>query len=341
MRTLPALLASCLLLLLATACAEAERGAPAGGPAADAPATLTVYSGRKESLVGPILARFTEATGLDVAVRYAGTPELASTLLAEGTAADADVFYAQESGYLQALAQADLLAPVPEALLARVAPVYRSPTGHWVGVSGRARVLVVDPALPEELRPDSLRDLADPRYEGLLGWAPANGSFQAHVSALRHLWGEDETRAWLRGVKANDPTRFENNSSQVRAVADGVIRIGLVNHYYLYKLGLQGEADNLPLPTPGDGGNVMMVSGIGVLAHSERQDAARELLAFMLSDEAQRMFARDNFEYPAVEDVAAHADVPPLGERQLAPVDQTALTDIGPTLDLLRDLELE
>lgn len=341
MRASSALLLACLLALPTGACGERPVPEFASDPAAGEAPVLSVYSGRKESLVGPLLARFTETTGIAVEVRYADTPALAASILAEGEAGEADVFYAQESGYLQALANAGMLAPVPDALLDAVEPVYRSPTGHWLGVSGRARVLVVDPALPADERPRSLRDLADPRWSGKLGWAPANGSFQAHVSALRHLWGEDATRAWLADVRANEPMRFDNNAAQVQAVADGVITVGMVNHYYLHKLGLAGRAENLVLPIEGDGGNVMIVSGVGVLAHSTRQAAARRLLAFLIAEDAQRLFAIDNFEYPAVTGVALHPDVPSLASRQLAPVDQTALTDLGPTLDMLRDLELE
>jgi len=312
-------------------------------PAADADGPLVVYCGRGEGLVGPLLERFTEAEGIEVDVRYNDTPAVAGQLLAEGAESPADVLFAQDSGYLGALADAEVLAPLPQALLDRVDPRFHGPDGRWVGTSGRLRALVYDTEAvsPEDL-PESLKGLADPKWKGKLGWAPGNGSFQAHVSALRHLWGEDETREWLEAVAANEPTVYPKNSPQVMAAHAGEIQVGWVNHYYLHKLKEPGfTAANYSFRAEEDAGNVLMVAGAGLRAGTPRREQAEALLEFLLSEESQRYFTTETFEYPTVPGIPTHEDVTPLEELSLAPVEQRHLADVEPTLELLRELGLQ
>jgi len=219
-------------------------GPAAAQPAAAQGASLVLYSGRSESLVGPIIEQFEAATGIDVQVRFAGTPQLAATLLEEGPNTPADVFYAQDPGGLGAVES--LLGQVPERLLARVPEEFRSPEGLWAGISGRARVLVYNTNnVSESDLPDDIFDLTRPEWRGRLGWAPSNGSFQTMVTGMRQLWGEERTRAWLAGIQANDPLVFPNNSSQVAAAAQGEIDVGMVNHYYLFRF-LAEEGEDFP-----------------------------------------------------------------------------------------------
>jgi iron(III) transport system substrate-binding protein len=118
-----------------------------------APASITIYSGRTEDLIGPLIERFEEQTGVDAQVRYGDTAELASLLLEEGAATPADVYIAQDAGALGAVAGGGLLRQLPTDVLDRVPASFRSPDGHWVGVSARARVVVYD---TRELSPEQL-----------------------------------------------------------------------------------------------------------------------------------------------------------------------------------------
>ncbi|MFT7623888.1 MAG: iron(III) transport system substrate-binding protein, partial [Myxococcota bacterium] len=312
-------------------------------PAADKPAaavTLRVASGRKESLVGPLFTAFTAKTGIKVEVDYNKTPALAMQLITEGKDSPADVFYAQESGYLGAMAKAGLLAEVPADILAQVRPELEGGQKHWLAVSGRARVLVYDPAkVTAADLPKSLKDLTGERWKGKLGWAPTNGSFQAHISALRHQWGEAETETWLRAIAANDVRSGKNNSALVKDVARGAIEAGLVNHYYSHKLKLTDKV-KIHSFAANNGSNVVMISGIGVLGHSQKKDAVAKLLAFLISEDAQKLLSQDNFEYPARKGMRVHADVAPLSELKMTPVKQEHLTDAGPTLKLLQKVGL-
>ncbi|MCA9993099.1 MAG: extracellular solute-binding protein, partial [Anaerolineales bacterium] len=192
--------------LNAVATAAARLGSGATGQ-------LVIYSGRSESLVAPIIAQFAAATGIDVQVRYGDTAELAATLLEEGANSPADLFFAQDPGGLGAVQSAGLLATLPADTLARVPARFAAADGQWVGISGRARVVVynTETLTPADL-PDDMWGFTDPAWQGRIGWAPTNGSFQAMVTAMRSVWGEAQTREWLAGIQANDPIVFEKNT---------------------------------------------------------------------------------------------------------------------------------
>ena len=167
---------------------------------------LTVYSGRSHSLVDPLLESFSEETGIEVRVKYASSAAIASTILEEGDGTPADVVFLQDPGSLGALSGAGVLKRLPDGVLEQVDARFRSRTGEWVGTSGRARTVVYNTAAVDPARdlPSSIVDFTDPVWKGRLGWAPPNGSFQAFVTAMRLQLGEDATRRWLEGMKAND-----------------------------------------------------------------------------------------------------------------------------------------
>jgi iron(III) transport system substrate-binding protein len=321
------------LLITGTLLAGCNLGAP--------PQSITVYSGRAEELVGPLIERFETETKIDVEVRYADTAELASTILEEGANSPADVYFAQDAGALGAVAEAGLLEALPAEILNRVPAALRSPEGEWVGVSGRARVVVYDSReLTEADLPTSIHGFTDPAWSGRLGWAPTNGSFQAFVTALRVLEGEDAARAWLEGIVANQPRVYESNTNIVQAVADGEIDAGFVNHYYLLRfLAEQGEsfpARNHFMPGS-DPGSLVNVAGAGILASSNADASARRFVEFLLNDASQAYFAQETFEYPLVAGVAGPAGMPALAELQTPDIDLSSLADLEGTLQLLNE----
>ncbi len=262
------------------------------------------------------------------------------TLMTEGRDSPADLFYAQESGYLSTMAKAGLLAELPAALLEPVREEMKGGQTHWLAVSGRARVMVYDPnKVAADTLPKSLKDLTAESWKGRLGWAPANGSFQAHVSALRHTWGEAETEKWLAAIKANETRTAKNNSSLVKDVARGAIEAALVNHYYSHKLGLTDQVKTHSFGVD-DGSNVVMISGAGILAHSKRPDKAKKFLEYLLSEKAQTIFSQANYEYPARAGLTVHSNVAPMNTLKMTRVQQDHLTDVGATLKMLQKLGL-
>jgi iron(III) transport system substrate-binding protein len=318
-----------------------EPGGSSAGSAAPDGSALTVYSGRSEELVGPLLAQFTEETGIEVEARYGDTAEMANLILTEGENSPADVFFAQDAGALGAVAERGLLAALPEETLGQVDERFRSASGEWVGVSGRARVVVYNTdALTEADLPDSILDFTDPAWSGRIGWAPTNGSFQSFVTALRMIEGEDAARSWLEGIQANDPSVYEGNNQALDAVVAGEIDVAFINHYYLMQRLVEepdAPAANHYL-TDGDPGALVNVAGAGILTTAAHADAARELVDYLLSAEAQEYFATETKEYPLVEGVEPDADLPPLADIGTPDIDLSDLADLEGTLELLQEL---
>lgn len=310
------------------------------------PGRLVIYSGRSETLVQPIIDQFMEATGIEVEVRYGSTSEMAGLILEEGINSPADIFFAQDPGGLGAVSDAGLFASLPAAVLENVPARFASPEGTWVGISGRARVVVYNTdeiTDPEDQLPDDLMGFTAPEWNGRMGWAPSNGSFQAMVTGMRSIWGEDQTREWLVGIQANNPVAYPNNTPVVEAVGNGEVTVGLVNHYYLYRfLTEQGEgfpARNYFLPGGGPG-SLIMVSGAGMLNTAQNPENALRFIEFLLSIPGQQYFASQTFEYPLVEGVQTVASLPSLAELDAVAVDIDLidLADLAGTQALLTEL---
>ncbi len=305
---------------------------------------MVVYSGRNENLVGPLLEDMKEDIGVDISVRYGNTAELAATILEEGENSPADVYVSQDAGALGALAKAGVLAPLPEEILSRVDSRFQSTDGLWIGISGRARVLVYNTEnVDAAALPASVAELTDPAWSGRLGWAPTNASFQTFVTAFRLIEGEDAARAWLEAMQANGIVTFEGNADIVRAVAAGEIDAGLVNHYYKYEIEKE-EGETLPVENhffgAGDVGSLVNIAGVGILASAENTEQAEAFVAFLLGDEAQHYFAEETAEYPLAAGVEPAFDLVPLEEVQGPEIDLNDLDDLEGTLELLTDLGL-
>ena len=250
--------------------------------------TLTVYSGRSQSLIDPLLGSFSEQTGIDVRVKYAGSAAIAATILEEGDNTPADVVFLQDPGSLGALSAAGVLRRLPDGLLAQVDGRFRSRSDEWVGTSGRARAVVYNTSAvdPDRDLPGSVMDFTAPSWKGRVGWAPQNGSFQAFVTAMRTSLGESETRRWLEGMQSNDARAYSNNTSIVAAVGRGEVDVGLVNHYYLARF-LEEEGPGFGARNHflrgGDPGALVLVAGAGILKASGNDEAAERFIEYLLS----------------------------------------------------------
>lgn len=316
-----------LVALVAAACSDGD----------DAE-TLTVYSGRSEELIAPLIDQFEEATGIDVAVRYADSAALAATIVDEGDNSPADVFVAQDPASLGVVALDGRFATLPAALLDRVPERFSDRDGRWVGISGRARVMVYDTTKvdPGDL-PDDEDALTDAAWSGRVAIAPTNGSFQAFVAAKVLLDGEDATLAWLEAMEANNVPAYDKNSVIVAAVDDGEVETGLVNHYYLFRrIAEEGDVNAANHFLSGDSAaSLVMPAGVGILESSDRGDAAEQFVEFLLGAEAQRYFAEETFEYPLVAGTPAHPDLPPLDTIATPDLDLSRLAE---ALDTATDL---
>ena len=319
--------------------AVAAFGAPAGGAE-----TLTVYSGRDERFVKPILDRFTALTGIELRVRYDESAALAATLLEEGENSPADVFLAQDAGALGAVASRGRLRRLPEPTLRLVPRRFRAPGGRWVGVTGRARVVAYNTAaLSAADLPDTIWGYTAPRWKGKVGLPPTNASFHAFVSAMRLRAGDDRTRDWLLALKVNELKFFTTNSRVVSAIASREIEVGFVNHYYLYQL--KEQQPNAPVANlflrGRDPGALINVAGAGVVTTTTKAASALRLVNFLLSEEAQRFFARSpgRAEYPLAAGVRPRTGLPPLDRIEGAKINLGRLgRELPSTLELLNEV---
>lgn len=340
-----ALLAVVVAGTLAACGSGSEPDAGATGTAAADGGTLTVYSGRSEELVGPLLEAFEKETGIEVEVRYGTTAEMAAQLLEEGDGSPADVFFSQDAGALQAVQDAGLLATLPQSTLDAVAPTYRSTDGGWIGISGRARVLAYNTELvPTADLPSSVAELADPAWRGKVGIAPTNASFQSFVTAMRVTEGEAATRAWLEALVANDVQSFEGNGDVRDAVDAGTVSLGLVNHYYVYEKRAEVGADALSVDNhflaPGDPGSLVNVAGVGILATSDATSDAQAFVDYLLSEAGQTYFSETTFEYPLVAGIAVAEGLPALEDVQGPDITLGDLADVAGTQALLTEVGL-
>ena len=303
--------------------------------------SITVYSGRAEALIGPIIKQFREKTGVAVNVRYGDTTALAATLLEEKDRTPADVYIAQDGSALGVLEHAGMFVPLDEAVLARVQPTYKSAAKQWVGLSGRARVIAYNPKNTQaDTLPKSILELTAPKWNGKIGWAPSNASLQSFVTALRAQEGDAKAKAWLEGIKANMPKEFASNGAIVQAVSKGEVTVGLVNHYYAFEIGKQDPTLSVKnhYTAAGDIGTLVNVAGAGILKSAKNPVAAKALIAFLVSDEAQKYFVDQTFEYPVVYTVQANADLKSLTELKPPAIDLNKLEDLQGTLKLMREV---
>jgi iron(III) transport system substrate-binding protein len=279
--------------------------------------SLTIYSGREERLVKPIMDRFTRDTGIELHVRYASSTSLATALVEEGKNSPADVYWSQEPGTLGLVGARGLLARLPQATVGKVPSRFSTRSRRWVGTSGRSRVLVYNTnELQQGDLPVSVWGLTSSRWKGKIGIAPTNASFQAFLGATIHLYGEARVKTWLRGLEDNDVRFYPNNTTVVQAVGRGDIEVGLVNHYYLYNL--LADTPSLPVRNhwfrDGDPGNLVLAAGAGVVSSTTKSASAKRFVDFLLSKWAQRFIARGPgaAEYPLVKGVPRRPGLPAL-----------------------------
>lgn len=305
---------------------------------------LVVYAGRNENLVRPLLDRFAGQTGIDIKVRYNDTAELLPTILEEGANSRADVFLSQDAGALGELADKKLLRKLPEDILDQVEPRFRDGGGNWVGVTGRARVIAYNTERVKTADlPESVLEVNDPKWKGKVGFPPTNASFVSFVSSLREMVGDERTRSFLEGLKANGAKRYDNNVVTMDAVASGEIELGLVNHYYLYNEFKERPgapvANHYPGQSPDGEGTFVNVSGVGVLANTDQAAAAERFVRFLLDEKSQHFFRDETAEYPLRKGVGPIAELPPLSSLKTIDVPLAALgRDLEGTVKMLRDV---
>ena len=291
---------------------------------------LTLYSAQHEDLVKAMLDGFAKETGIDVVLRSGSDFELGNQIVQEGAASPADVFLTENSPAMTLVAGKGLLAPVDPETLAQVPPRYASAGKDWVGFAARSTVLAYNSRLqPATTLPESIMDLADARWRGQVGIAAAGADFQAIVSAVVAVKGEQAAEKWLRGLKANAKI-YRSNVAVMAAVNSGEVKTGVMYHYYWYKDRAEsgGNSTNTELKFFGgkDPGAFVSVSGAGVLKSSKHAADAQKLLRYLTGRAGQQALVSSNaLEYPVGTGIAPNATLKPLSELDPPAVDPGSL----------------
>jgi iron(III) transport system substrate-binding protein len=324
------------------------RELPGGTPMQEMPplsGTLDVYSGRGQALVGSLLDYITGLyDDFEVRPRYDFSNALVNRIEQEGQNSSADVFFSVNAGSLGALADRGRAIELPDDIQELVREEFRDPEGRWVGTSGRARSIPYNTeAFDAGDIPDDIYAFPEePRFDGVMGWTPTYGSFQAFITAMRILDGRDRARSWLEGMIDSGVQSYSDEFQIAQAVADGEISAGFTNHYYIQRV-LDGRP-GAPLSTAftqNDPGAVFNVAGALVVDSTDDEELATNFVRHLLSAEAQDYFARVTFEYPLIPDVEPVGNLPTIDELNPPDgLDLSQLSDLEPTIELLREVGL-
>ncbi|MFI6855375.1 iron ABC transporter substrate-binding protein [Streptomyces sp. NPDC050416] len=341
-RQITALVTAGLLLPALAACGSEDKDTESQS----GDSSLVIYSGRNEKLVKPLLDKLEEAVGTEVEVRYGDSAELAAQILEEGDRTKAGLFFSQDAGALGALSKEGMLQKLPQTTLDAVDDAYRGAGGDWVGLSGRVRVIAYNPdKVTEGKVPDSVFDVVKPEWKGKVGFAPTNASFQAFVTGMRVLKGDDITRKWLEDLKANGARTYAHNLATLDAVEAGEVELGLVNHYYWYERVAEKGEDEVDAELkflPGkDPGALINVAGAGILKDSGQSATAQKAVDYLLSKEAQTYFADETKEYPLAAGVTSKVEgLPPFDSLESPDIDLGKLESLQETLAMLQEAGL-
>lgn len=303
-------------------------------PLAATAAEVNIYTTREPGLVKPLLEAFTKSTGITVNTVFLkdGLPERVAS---EGESSPADILMAVDAGNLVDLVEKGVTQPIQSAVLTDAVPSQlRDPDGHWFGLSYRARVLYAAKDL--DLATFNYEQLADSAWKGKICIRPGQHPYNTALIAdyIAH-YGAEETEKWLAGVKANLARKAAGGDRDVaKDILGGICDIGIANSYYvgLMRSGKGGEdqvawgqAIKVVLPTFKEGGTQVNISGAAVAKHAKNKDEAIKLLEYLVSDEAQKIYAEANYEYPVKAGVAADPIIESFGKLT---IDKTPLGEV-------------
>jgi iron(III) transport system substrate-binding protein len=314
----------------------------AGCGSAGGSRSLLLYNGQHPQVTSELMAAFEKQTGIQVSVRTNDGIVLADQLLQEGASTPADVYLTENSPELVTLEQHGLLAKLEPSTLAQVPARYESASGEWAGIALRISSLAYDPALvgPTGL-PKSILELATPAWKGKVAIAPTDSDFPPLVGAIIATYGKQAAVSWLAGLKRNAQL-YQSDESVVAAVNRGDVALGVINHYYWYRLRLElgaGEMHSALYFFPNhDVGSIENISGAAVLATSRHREAAQAFVQFLLSPTAQEILAHGyDYEYPTRPGVKPNPALTPLAAISPATLAAKALGNDQQAAQLIQE----
>ncbi|MGQ5517540.1 extracellular solute-binding protein [Halococcus saccharolyticus] len=310
----------------------------------DLSGTLSIYLGGGE---GGLYTEFLDLLGqmypdFNVELRTASSAQLANTLITEvnSGSTNADVFWAIDVGALGVVADNDATVELPTDVVEPVPESFR-PDNQWVGVAGRARSVPFNTdTLSADQIPNKVQRFTDAQpLEGSMGWAPTYGSFQSFITAMRLLRGEQGAKSWLRGMQQQGISEYPDEFLISNAVADGELAAGFANHYYTLRV--KAARPDAPIElafTKGDAGALINAAGVEIVKGTQRRELATNFIRHLLTAEAQEFFATRTFAYPMVPGVPPVGGLPTIDELNPPQLDLAKLSNLEPTLTLMREV---
>ena len=303
---------------------------------------VNIYNSRHYNTDRAIYENFTKSTGIKVNIIEGNHDELIQRIKSEGASSPADLFITVDAGRLAAAAKEGLLAPVTSPALdaIKVPSNLRDPNGAWWGLSSRARIVVYarDRVKPEQIK--NYEDLAKEEWKGRVLTRTGTHPYSLALTAsMIEAQGEEKTEEWVKGLVANLARKPQGgDTDQIRAVAVGEGDVAIANTYYVGKLITSAKQEDREVaakigvifPNQDNRGTHVNLSGAGVVKTSKNQENARKLLEYLLSPEAQRLFADGNMEYPVNPAVQPHPELVKLGTFKAADVNAAAFAAYTP-----------
>jgi iron(III) transport system substrate-binding protein len=306
------------------------------------PVELTLYNGQHKEIGEAIAKAYEAKTGIHINVRKGSSNQLASQVMEEGDRSPADVIYTEESPPLNNLGEKGFLAKIDDSTLGMLPKEYVAKDGSWMGVTARVRVVAYNPKLIDEKDlPKSVLDFADPEWQGKVGFVPTSGAFQEQAVAIIKLHGRDAAEEWLTGLRAFGKT-YTNNMVALKAVENGEVATVLVNNYYWFALQREkGKLDSkLHYFTGGDAGGLITISSAAALKSSKHPKEAQALLAYMASEEGQRVITQTTAEYPLHKGMVSDRGLKPFEELEAPNITPADIGNAEDALELEREVGL-
>ena len=268
---------------------------------------VNIYSHRQPELIQPLLDAFTAKTGIDVNVAFVDKG-MVERLVAEGDRSPADLVLTVDIARLTQVVEAGVTQAVQsDVLTAAIPPEFRDVDNKWFGLTARSRVVY---AAKDRVKPGEVttyEDLADPKWKGRICTRSGTSDYNiALLGAVIAHDGMDAATAWVKGLKENLARKPDGGDrDQVKAIAAGECDIAIGNTYYIGEMladpeqKAAAETVNVVFPTfAKGGGSHMNISGMAMTKAAPNHDAALKLMEFLVSDEAQKIYAETNYEFP-------------------------------------------
>jgi iron(III) transport system substrate-binding protein len=275
---------------------------------------VNIYSYRQPELISPLTDAFTQMTGIKTRVIFADKG-LEERIRAEGTNSPADVILTVDISRLAGAADLGVTQSVDsDTINGNIPAQYRDPDGQWFGITTRSRVVY---ASKDRVKQTAItyEDLADPKWKGRVCTRSGQHVYSIGlISSMIAHHGAAETEKWLEGVKNNLARKpAGNDRAQVKSIFAGECDIALGNTYYMALMLTNSrepaqkdwaDSVNVIFPNSEDRGSHVNISGMAMAVNAPNKANALKLMEFLASDEAQKIYAEANHEYPVADGVA-------------------------------------